>query len=90
MMSAWTSSRESSKNLLRSKRESSERHSARKLERLIVQYKSNQSIDDDVKDRLASLKMKTPTFVDELSMKKKWTNVAKDPAKGMEGPEFRH
>ena len=71
------------KNLLRSKRESSERHSARKLERLIVQYKSNQSIDDDLKEQVGIIENEDPTLFDELSMKKKWTNVAKDPAKGV-------
>ena len=71
------------KNLLKQKRESSERHSARRLERLIIQFKSNQSMNDDVKQQVSIIEQDDPTLFEELSMKKKWANVAKDPTKGI-------
>ena len=71
------------KNLLKGKREASERHSARKLERFIVQYKSNQQLNDDVKQQMHIVEQQDPTLFEELSLKRKWSNVAKDPIKGL-------
>ena len=71
------------KNLLRQKREASERHSARRLERFIMQYKSNQQISQDVKQQMVQVEQQDPTLFEELSLKRKWSNVAKDPVKGL-------
>ena len=76
------------RNLLRQKREASERHSARKLERFIVQYKSNQHLADGVKQQMTIVEQTDPTLFEELSLKRKWSNVAKDPVKGLKDSQF--
>ena len=40
-------------------------------------------MEDDVKEQVSTIENEDPTLFDELSMKKKWTNVAKDPSKGI-------
>ena len=71
------------RNLLQAKRDASERQNARRLERLIVQFKSNQLDDDATKEQISVIEAEDPTLFEELSMRKKWSNVNKDPVKGL-------
>ena len=74
-------------NLLQAKRDASERQNARKLERLIVQFKSNQINDDSERQQIESIEQEDPALFEELSMRRKWTNVSKDPTKGLRDQE---
>ena len=62
---------------------SNNRTQARKLERLIVQFKANQINDEDVRQQVQQIEKEDPTLFEELAMRRKWTNVNKDPVKGM-------
>jgi len=69
------------KNLLRAKQESHERYSARRLERYIVQFKANQELDEEKKNQMSQIEQDDPTLFEELSLKKKWSYVSKDPSR---------
>jgi len=68
---------------LNSKQEANERHQARKLERYILQYKANQALSKDVKQQMGIVEDQDPTLFEELSLKRKWSHVSKDPSKGL-------
>mmetsp|Transcript_36527 Transcript_36527/g.47950 ORF Transcript_36527/g.47950 Transcript_36527/m.47950 type:complete len:111 (+) Transcript_36527:101-433(+) len=71
------------RNLLVARQGSSDRTQARKLERLIVQFKANQINDEDLRKQVELIEKEDPTLFEELAMRRKWTNVNKDPVKGM-------
>ena len=71
------------RSLLVARQTSNNRTQARKLERLIVQYKSNQINDEDMRQQVQQIEKEDPTLFEELAMRRKWTNVNKDPVKGM-------
>ena len=48
-----------------------------------MQYKSNQQLSPDVKQQIITVEQTDPTLFEELSLKRKWSNVAKDPIKGL-------
>ena len=71
-------------NLLLARRDASERQNARRLERMIIQFKANQLPDNDgSRDQISILEAEDPALFEELSMRKKWSNVSKDPVKGL-------
>ena len=70
-------------NLLQKKRDASERHNARRLERLIIEQKSNQLNSNDAKEQVSIIENEDPALYEELSMRRKWSNVSKDPTKGL-------
>lgn len=71
------------RHVVATKREASERHNARRLERLIIQFKSNQNLKQETKNQLSVIETQDPNLFEELAMKKKWLNVSKDPVKGL-------
>ena len=48
-----------------------------------MQHKSSQIDDGDTKEQIATIEQEDPSLFEELSMRKKWSNVAKDPVKGL-------
>lgn len=64
-----------------SRQASHERVKARRLERLIINHKSNQQMPEELKQQMHQFESEDPTLFEELSLKKKWTNVMKDPTR---------
>ena len=48
-----------------------------------MQYKSNQELSEEMRQKIAMFEEQNPTLFEELAMKRKWTNVAKDPTRAM-------
>jgi hypothetical protein len=63
------------RSVTQQRKESIERYHARKLERQLVQLKSNQPLPAQTQEEMYSLEEQDPRLVEELMLKKKWRNV---------------
>ena len=50
---------------------------------MIVQFKSNQINSEEVKEQVEQMEQEDPALFEELSMRRKWSNVSKDPVKAL-------
>jgi len=63
--------------------ESHKKLAARKLERKIMSFKSDQSMSELEKEEISALEAYDPSLVDELLLKRKWRNVQRDPSRSL-------
>ena len=81
--------------VIKSKADSQSRHKQRKLEREVVsltfykyilsqnQYQAKQDIRDASHTQVCAIEEAEPSVFDELSLKRRWSSVCKDPERGL-------
>ena len=53
-----------------------------------MQHKSNQLNDEESKEQVSIIESEDPALFEELSMRRKWSNVSKDPVKGLKDQQL--
>lgn len=55
----------------------------RKIEREIVQYKAKQELPENAESNVKALEEQDPAIFEELSLKRRWSSVCRDPERGL-------